>query len=334
MTQKQKIAVLGAGSWGSALSKCLVENGHQVIIYGNNAEDIDEINTKHTNYRYLKNIMLPEQLKATTSLEEAITDAEYILFVVPTNVMRIVAKQVKQILKHKPIIIHAGKGLEKETHLRISEVLKEELEGCYQDIVVLSGPSHAEEVAKKDLTSITAASVNTRYAKQVQQLFMNDYFRVYTNTDVIGVELGAALKNIIAIGSGMLSGLGYGDNATAGLVTRGLAEISRLGAKLGANPLTFIGLSGVGDLIVTCTSVHSRNWQLGYKIAKGEDVQKALDEIGMIVEGMFTVQVVVNWIKDLHIEMPITQSIYNILYQHKSVQDEITKLMLRTGKSE
>lgn len=334
MTEVKKIAVLGAGSWGSALAKCLVENGHTVTMYGNNEMDINEINQYHTNNRYLKDIVLPTELKATLDLEAAVQDVDYVLFVVPTKAMRTVAQLVKPYLKNKPIIIHAGKGLEKDTHLRISQVLAEELSGVYQDIVVLSGPSHAEEVAKKDLTSITAACFNELSAKSVQSLFINDYFRVYTNNDVVGVELGAALKNIVAIGAGILSGLGYGDNAKAGLITRGLAEISRLGIALGANPLTFIGLSGVGDLIVTCTSVHSRNWQLGYKIGQGQTTQEALQAIDMVVEGMFTVEVVYHWLQQLTIEMPITQAIYRILYDNNNAKDEITKLMLRTAKSE
>ena len=268
-----KIAVLGAGSWGTALSQVLVENGHHVVVWGNDASVAEDINHHHQNSRYLKNIILPKELKATINLSEALKDVEMILIVLPTAAIRSVMKQLVpylEVMPNKPLLVHATKGLEQGTHLRISEVIQEVIHPTlYQALVVLSGPSHAEEVAKHDITTITAASDKFDAAKQVQEVFMNQYFRVYTNQDIVGVELGAALKNIIALGAGVLSGAKYGDNAKAALITRGLAEISRLGIRLGADPLTFIGLSGVGDLVVTCTSPHSRNWQAGNLLAKG-----------------------------------------------------------------
>ncbi|MBS4750488.1 NAD(P)H-dependent glycerol-3-phosphate dehydrogenase [Granulicatella sp. zg-ZJ] len=332
---KQKIAVLGAGSWGTALATCLVENGHDVCLWGNNQDDIDCINEYHKNERYLKDILLPEQLRATINLNEALEQVDCILFVVPTNAIRQVAQQVNMAITSKPYIVHASKGLEQGSHKRISQILSETLDkDVYKDIVVLSGPSHAEEVARKDLTTITAACQNNQSAKYVQSLFMNKYFRIYTNEDVVGVEYGAALKNIIALGAGIVAGLGYGDNAKAALVTRGLAEITRFGMYFGAEPLTFIGLSGVGDLIVTCTSVHSRNWQLGYRLGKGLSLQEAMEEIDMAVEGVWTTKATYEIAHQEQIDMPITKAIYEVLYHNKNVKQAIVELMARDGKSE
>lgn len=333
-----KVAVLGTGSWGTALAKVLVENRHEVIMWGRDEVAIDEINQSHTNQRYLKNINLPTHLSATTDLLDALNHVEFILVVVPTSAMRSVMEQVAQVLEltgNQPIIVHATKGLEPHTHLRMSQVIEEVLTpAMYQAIVVLSGPSHAEEVARQDITTITAASVDITAAKKVQSLFMCSYFRVYTNQDVIGVELGAALKNIIALGAGLLVGLGYGDNAKAGLVTRGLAEITRLGVKLGADPLTFLGLSGVGDLVVTCTSPHSRNWQAGNLLAKGLSKEAVEHEIDMVIEGISTTEVAFELAQELAVELPITNAIYSLLYHGVSANEAIEMLMAREGKQE
>ena len=332
---KQKIAILGAGSWGTALAMVLKDNGHDVCLWGNNASQIEEINTNHTNHQYLPEVILNEEIYATTDLEKALAGANAVLFVLPTKVIRLVAKQVAPLLEDNPVIIHASKGLEQESYLRISEILKQELsEEKYEDIVVLSGPSHAEEVAKKDLTTITAACTELSSAKVVQQLFSNSYFRVYTNTDVIGVELGAALKNVIAVGAGALHGLGYGDNAKAALMTRGLAEISRLGIAFGADPLTFIGLSGVGDLIVTCTSIHSRNWRAGDQLGQGKSLDDILANMGMVVEGVETCKAAYKLAQEKGIEMPITNAVYNILYNGENIKTEVLQLMERERKSE
>lgn len=332
---KQKISVLGAGSWGTALAMVLVENGHDVTIWGNKETQINEINEKHTNTHYLKEITLPTELVATINLEEAIKDADAVLFVVPTKAMRDVSKQFNEVCQNKPIVIHASKGLEQDTHKRITEVLEEEISPSHREaIVVLSGPSHAEEVAVKDVTTITAASSSMEAAEYVQKLFSNDYFRVYTNSDVIGVEMGAALKNIIALGSGALKGLGYGDNARAAIMTRGLAEISRLGVAMGANPLTFIGLSGVGDLAVTCASEHSRNFRAGYLLGKGNSLDDVLDNMGMIVEGVYTTKAAYELAQERQIEMPITEAIYDVIYNHKDVSSTVKNIMLREHKSE
>jgi len=334
---RQKVAVLGAGSWGTALSMVLDENGHEVRLWGNDPEQAKEINEQHTNAHYLPGAKLSEAIVAYTDLKAAIANADALLFVLPTKAIRVVAKEVAGLLddQNKPHLIHASKGLEQDTHKRISVIIQEEIPAeKYDSLVVLSGPSHAEEVAKKDITTITAASENEEAAGYVQKLFMNPYFRVYRNTDVIGVELGAALKNIIAVGAGALHGLGYGDNAKAALMTRGLAEISRLGIAFGADPLTFIGLSGVGDLIVTGTSRHSRNWRAGDLIGKGHDLDEVLNNMGMVVEGVATTKAAYELAQEKGIEMPITEAIYKVLYEKVDVKKAIEELMLREGKAE
>ncbi|EDP69101.1 NAD(P)H-dependent glycerol-3-phosphate dehydrogenase [Carnobacterium sp. AT7] len=331
----KKVAVLGAGSWGTALAMVLEENGNDVHLWSHKAKQADEINLKHTNKLYLPAVVLAENIKATSHIEEAIKDADIIVFVIPTKAIRDVASKVAPLLTKPTIIVHASKGLEQESHKRISEILEEEIpESKRQAVVALSGPSHAEEVAVKDLTTITAASTNEEATKVVQDLFMTDYFRVYTNDDIIGVELGAALKNIIAVGAGALQGLGYGDNAKAALMTRGLAEISRLGVAFGADPMTFLGLSGVGDLIVTCTSVHSRNWRAGHMLGKGNSLKEVLESMGMVVEGIATTKAAYELAQQKGIEMPITAAIYEVLYNEANVEDIIVSLMKRDGKSE
>lgn len=336
-----KVSIIGTGSWGTALAKVLSENGHEVTMWGRKQTTVDDINEQHMNASYLPGISLPANIQATSSLAESILDAHVILLVIPTNAIRAVAIRINELLKaqsaSRPIIVHASKGLEMTSELRISQVIEQAMDrDHYEALVVLSGPSHAEGVARRDVTTLTAASYSLEAAKVVQQAFMNAYFRVYTNSDVIGVELGGALKNIIAVGAGIIDGLDYGDNAKAALITRGLAEISRLGVAMGADPLTFIGLSGVGDLIVTCTSSHSRNFQAGRLIAKGYSVEEVNQAINMVVEGILTVKVAYQLAKGHHIDMPITEMLYRALYQDKgiTVQVAIEELMLREGKQE
>ena len=314
-----KIAVLGAGSWGTILANLLVENGHQVELWGNDPKKVAEINEQHTNTHYLPDFKIDPQLHATIDLNVALDQVDVVLFVIPTQAIRAVAEQIVPVMiakKVKPVIVTASKGLEQGTHKRISEVLTEAIpETNRNGIVVLSGPSHAEDVAQKDITTLTAASSDLIQAQWIQEIFMNDYFRLYTNPDVVGVEMGAALKNVIALGAGALNGLGYGDNTKAALMTRGLAEISRLGVAMGANPLTFIGLSGVGDLIVTGTSVHSRNWRAGNALGKGQKLADVLANMGMVVEGVATCKAAYELAQQRSVDMPITRAIYNVLYE-------------------
>lgn len=331
----EKIAILGPGSWGTALAQVLNDNGHQVCLWGDSQEQIDEINQKHTNTRYFKDIVIDEKIKATTDLKEVLKDVNAILFVVPTKVTRLVAKQVAETLDHKVIMMHASKGLEPGTHERLSTVISEEVPAeLRSEIVVVSGPSHAEETIVRDITLITAASRDLEAAKYVQALFSNHYFRLYTNSDVIGVETAGALKNIIAVGAGALHGLGYGDNAKAAVITRGLAEITRLGVKLGADPLTYSGLSGVGDLIVTGTSVHSRNWRAGDALGRGEKLEDIERNMGMVIEGISTTKVAYEIAQELGVYMPITTAIYKSIYEGAGIKESILGMMSNEFRSE
>lgn len=332
---KQKIAVLGPGSWGTALAQVLNDNGHEVRIWGNIAEQIDELNQNHTNTRYFKDVVLDEAIIGYHDLSEALDGVDAVLFVVPTKVTRLVAKQVAEVLKHKVTIMHASKGLEPGTHERLSTILEEEIPAERRsEIVVVSGPSHAEETIVRDITLITAASKDIASAKYVQELFSNRYFRLYTNTDVIGVETAGALKNIIAVGAGALHGLGYGDNAKAAIITRGLAEITRLGVAMGASPLTYSGLSGVGDLIVTGTSVHSRNWRAGDALGRGEKLETIEQNMGMIIEGISTTKVAYEIAQELDVYMPITTAIYRTIYEGADIKESILEMMSNEFRSE
>ena len=333
--KKQTIAVLGPGSWGTALSQVLNDNGHEVRIWGNIPDQIDEINSQHTNKRYFKDILLDENIKAYHDLEETLKNVDAVLFVVPTKVTRLVAQQVAKVLDHKVVIMHASKGLEPDSHKRLSAILEEEIPvDLRSEVVVVSGPSHAEETIVRDITLITAASKDLETAQYVQNLFSNHYFRLYTNTDVIGVETAGALKNIIAVGAGALHGLGFGDNAKAAIIARGLAEITRLGVALGANPLTYSGLSGVGDLIVTGTSVHSRNWRAGNALGRGESLADIEANMGMVIEGISTTRAAYELAQELGVYMPITQAIYRVIYEGVNIKEAITDIMNNEFKAE
>lgn len=329
-----KVAVLGAGSWGTALSIVLADNNHQVRLWSHKKEQVDVINDTHLNSKYL-NVELPNEIKAYSNIKEAITDVDAILIVVPSSAIREVSQKINSFLKDDVLIIHATKGIEPETSKRVSQIMSEELTSIQaKDIVVLSGPSHAEEVGLRLPTTVTVASNNIEKAEITQHLFFNENFRVYTSDDVIGVELGGALKNIIALGAGISDGLNFGDNAKAALITRGLAEITRLGVSLGANPLSFLGLSGVGDLIVTSTSNHSRNWRAGNLIGKGHSLETVLDEMGMVVEGVRTTKAAYLFSIQKNVEMPITHALYEILYNNAEPKKVVEQLMTRAKKDE
>lgn len=331
--KREKITVIGAGSWGTALAMVLCDNDHEVRLWGHNPEQIEEINQHHTNAKYLSDVLLPEGLVGYSSLKDALDGIETIVLAVPTKAIREVLGQIKSI-RHEPLtIVHVSKGIEPDTLLRITEIIEEEMpNGALKDVVVLSGPSHAEEVSRKNITTVTVASKDIQAAEKVQDLFINSYFRVYTNPDVIGVEIGGALKNIIALAAGITDGLGYGDNSKAALMTRGLAEIARLGTKMGASPLTFSGLAGIGDLIVTCTSVHSRNWRAGNLLGQGQSLQAVLDNMGMVVEGVRTTKAAYQLAERYGVKMPITTALYNVLFNNANPKDEVDNLMSR-GKT-
>ncbi|MCM3065917.1 MULTISPECIES: NAD(P)H-dependent glycerol-3-phosphate dehydrogenase [Priestia] len=332
----EKIAVLGAGSWGTALGFVLADNGHDVRIWGHRQEIIDGINEMHENKKYLPGVELPMTMRGYTSLEEAILGVETVILAVPTKAIREVLQSLEEVATNPLTIVHVSKGIEPDTLLRISEMIEQEMEPAkLQDVVVLSGPSHAEEVSRRQPTTVTSSSKNMKAAEKVQDLFNNhQYFRVYTNPDVIGVEIGGALKNIIALAAGITDGLGYGDNAKAALITRGLAEIARLGSVLGANPLTFSGLTGIGDLIVTCTSVHSRNWRAGNMLGKGHKLEEVLDNMGMVVEGVRTTKAAYQLAEKYDVKMPITQALYDVLFNDVSAKAAVDSLMSRTKTHE
>ncbi len=329
-----KIAVLGGGSWGTALANLLADNGYQINIYDISEPKVREINQEREN-SFLPGYKLSDEITATTNLKEAIEDVIVVIVVVPSHVVRDVAKQLKGLLSEDVIIVSAAKGVEAKTFYRMSEVLKEELSDKLADnIVALSGPTHAEEVISKNPTTIVAANENKEIAQKVQDIFMTDYFRVYTNPDIVGVELGGAIKNIIAVASGISAGLGYGDNAMAALITRGIAEIKRLGIALGAEAMTFSGLTGLGDLVVTCASEHSRNRRVGYKIGSGKRLDEALDEMKMVAEGVKAAKVAHALAEKYEVEMPLAEQVYQVLFEDKNPEEAVSDLMMRGKKYE
>ncbi len=331
----KKVAVIGAGSWGTAIAFVLADNGHHTTLWARRKEQVKEINEQSTNERYLPNVSLPTSLRATSSLEEAVKDVDAIVLAVPTVAMREVAQTIASFLDEPQLFVHVSKGIEPGSLKRISEMIEEEIPGSKRRAVIaLSGPSHAEEVVKRQPTTVTAASVDHEAAKIVQDLFMNNYFRVYTNDDIIGVELGGALKNVIALGAGATDGIGYGDNAKAALITRGLAEMTRLGVAMGAHPLTFSGLSGLGDLIVTCTSEHSRNWRAGNRLGRGQSLEEVTEGMGMVIEGVRTTKAAYELAEKYHVSMPITSAIYNVLFRDVTPKEAVDRLMERDKKEE
>ncbi|QYY43839.1 NAD(P)H-dependent glycerol-3-phosphate dehydrogenase [Aneurinibacillus thermoaerophilus] len=331
----EHVAVIGAGSWGTALSTVLAENHERVVLWARRKELAQEMNDMRENRRYLPGIRLSENIVADASIERAVQDKTLILLVVPSHAMRETVRSLAPYLRKNAILVHATKGMEIDSLKRMSEVIKEEVpEHFHGRIAVLSGPSHAEEVGLKAPTTVVVASERIQIAEEVQDALITNHFRVYTNPDVVGVEIGGALKNIIALGAGVSDGLNFGDNAKAALLTRGLAEISRLGIKLGANPLTFTGLAGVGDLVVTATSRHSRNWRAGNMLAQGFTPNEIISRMGMVVEGIKTTQAVHRLAQELKVEMPITRELHALLFENKAPREAVRDLMGRVRRHE
>lgn len=328
----KRITLLGGGSWGTALSKLLSENGHDVTVWLRDEEQCRTLSAERVNKKYLPNVKIPENIKFTSNINEAVKDAELLLIVTPTQMIRSILKQIKEEHKTNKIIINASKGIERGTMCLVSDIVKEETTNCI--FAALSGPSHAEEVGLSMPTAITIACDNKEVAESIQDAFMSTYFRVYTNEDVIGAEIGGALKNIIALGAGISDGVGYGDNAKAALMNRGIVEIARLGIAMGADVHTFYGLSGIGDLIVTCTSKHSRNWNAGYLIGQGLSKDEAINKVGMVVEGIPTTYAAYELSKKLNVDMPIVDAMYDVLENNADVKETVNKLMLRDKKEE
>lgn len=331
-----KVAVLGTGSWATALSQVLTDNGHTALMYGIDSKEIEDINSHHQNCKFFSDITFSDKIRATASLEEAMMDASYILITVPTKFVRSVLEQVKPYIRKPITIINASKGFDLTTRKRISETIREVIDSTIRhEVVSLIGPSHAEEVILRQLTTVCAVSLDMSRAKDVQHLFSNEYFRVYRHNDEIGAEYGVALKNVIAIASGAASGLGYGDNTRAALITRGLAEITRFGLKKGGRSETYLGLTGIGDLIVTCASTHSRNFMAGYQIGKADSAKHFLETNQTTVEGIRTCQVIYEDLKNYpDLEMPITEAIYKVIYEGKRPSEIVKALMIRELKEE
>nr|WP_069650184.1 NAD(P)H-dependent glycerol-3-phosphate dehydrogenase [Caloranaerobacter ferrireducens] len=326
------IGVLGGGSWGTALALLLANKGYHVDLWVRDIDQCNYMKEARENKKYLPNVKLSDNINVTNDIEEAVYRKNIILLAVPSHAVRETIKKFKTQLKEQPILVNVAKGIETDTLLRVSEIVKQELPTI--EYTVISGPSHAEEVSRDIPTAVVAASTNKKTAEYIQEVFMTPRFRVYTNPDVIGVELGGALKNVIALGAGISDGLGYGDNTKAALMNRGIIEISRLGEKMGANKKTFAGLSGIGDLIVTCTSLHSRNRRAGIKIGQGASLEEAIKSVGMVVEGVRTTKAAYELSRKYNVKMPITEEIYGVLYEGKDVRYSVFNLMMRDKKHE
>lgn len=329
------ITIFGSGTWGTALAQVLADNGHDPLIYGITKAQVDDINLNHQNTKYFgTNIILPEKIKATTDLDAAINYSDIYVLSVPTAALHALLESINARLTKPVLIINTAKGFDTEKIMRISEVVRELVGPQYLNAFVsLIGPSHAEEVILRMLTMITATSTNLGDATFVQTLFANDYMRVYTQTDEVGAELGVAYKNAIALASGALAGLGYGDNARAALITRGLAEMVRFGSHFGGEMSTYMGLTGLGDLIVTCNSVHSRNFQAGYEIGKA-GAEKFFATNTKTVEGIRTTKIIHGVAKQLGIKVPIIDAIYSVIFENEDPRSAIQKLMSRPLISE
>lgn len=329
---EKKVAVLGAGSWGTALAVTLSGKGHDVHMWDINPEHVKALQADRENRKYLPGVLFNEHLHPVFQPEDAIKGADIVLFSAPAQHFRSALEAAQPYLKPEMTLVNVAKGIEQKSLMRLSQIAKEKLpEAKY---VVLSGPSHAEEVGRAMPTTVVAASEEIKLAEYVQDVFMTENFRVYTNSDVAGVEFGGALKNIIALGAGISDGMGFGDNAKAAMMTRGMTEMSRLGVALGAKETTFAGLTGMGDLIVTCTSMHSRNRRCGIMIGEGQKPSEATKNVGMVVEGMFTTEAAYELAKQTGVEMPITEAIFNVINEKIDAREAVRALMTRSRKNE
>ena len=328
----KNIGVIGAGSWGTALAKLLSDNGHRVTVYSAIASEIDMLNEYHEQKEKLPGVMLPEEMVFTADLEEAMKDKDILVLAVPSPFTRSTAKNMSRYAKKGQLIVSVAKGIEDGTFHTLSEIIKEEIKDSR--VVVLCGPTHAEEVGKGVPTAIVAGSVDEDDALLVQDVFMNKYFRVYTSDDPYGMELGGALKNVIALAAGIADGLGYGDNTKAALITRGIHEVARLGVACGGKRETFEGLTGIGDLIVTCASMHSRNRRAGILIGQGRTADEAMAEVKQVVEGVYSAKAAMHLSAKYGVDMPIVQEVNRVLFENKKPADALVDLMTRDRKSE
>jgi len=332
----KNVAVLGGGSFGTALALVLDTAGNNVRIWAREAEVVQGINENNRNPAYLSEVELPPKIKAYSNIEETIEGAEIVLLATPSHTVRDIAGKIKDLLRGDEIVVTVSKGIEVDTFLTMSQVLVQVLDGkiLEDNIGVLYGPSHAEEVSKLRPTAIVASAYSQRTARTIQQAFITPMFRVYLNLDIIGVEIGGSIKNIMAIAAGIIDGISLGDNAKAALITRGLHEMKRMGAMLGAHSDTFSGLTGLGDLIVTCNSTHSRNWNVGYRVGKGEKLDDVVKSMNMVAEGIKTTKAVHNWAVKHNVDLPITSSVFKILFRDVDPKEVLFELMTRDPKDE
>lgn len=327
-----RVGVIGAGSWGIALAKLLDGNGHQVTVWSIIKEEIEMLQKEHEHKDKLPGVKLSENMIFTNDLEEAMKDKDILVLAVPSPYTRSTAHSMASYLKDGQIIVNVAKGIEEHTMLTLSQIIEEELPTA--QVAVLSGPSHAEEVGRGIPTTIVVGAKKKETAEYLQNIFMNNVFRVYISPDVLGIELGAALKNVVALSAGIADGLGYGDNTKAALITRGITEIARLGTAMGGRFETFCGLTGIGDLIVTCASMHSRNRRAGILIGQGKTMQEAMDEVKMVVEGVYSAKAAMELSKKYGVDMPIIEQVNLVLFEGKPAAEAVKDLMLRDKKIE
>ena len=332
----KKITVIGAGSFGTALSIVLARAGNKVQLWARESEVAYGINNHHRNPSYISDVTLPDSITCHTDLKDCLDNPEMVVFATPSHVMREVAQKIKPFLSGEEMVVSVAKGIENKTYQTMSQVLSEVLRGKIIDdhIGVLSGPSHAEEVSTFKPTTVVASGNSKRTTEIIQDTFLTPMFRVYLNFDIVGVEIGGAVKNIMAIAAGVIDGAELGDNAKAALMTRGLHEMKRLGMQLGASQDTFSGLSGMGDLVVTCTSEHSRNRYVGYNIGRGKKLDEIISQMNMVAEGVKTTRSVLEWSRELKVEMPITRAVYQVLFEQEDPKDVLYDLMTRNPKEE
>ncbi len=328
----KQIGIIGAGSWGLALAKLLNENGHNIILWTINKDDIEEFNNTRSINKYLKDITFDENIKITDDKKSVIENKDIVITALPSSVTVQILNEFKKYFKEGQVIVNVSKGFHKETKERLSVAIKKVVPMC--EVAVLSGPSHAEEVAKCMYTAVVIATPNIELQKELSEIFTSEYFRVYGNKDIVGVEIGGALKNIIALAVGVTNGLGQGDNAMAALMTRSMMEVAKVGISMGANPFTFIGLSGFGDLVVTCSSQHSRNRRAGNLLGQGHNFDEVKKEIGMVIESFDCLLIVKDLIDEHNIEAPIIENLYEIVFEESNPKEVIKRLMQRSSKFE
>ena len=326
------VSVIGAGSWGIALALVLAKNGNNVTVWSIVKEEIDMLNEKREHVDKLPGVPLPEDMVFTTDLEEAIKGKEVLVLAVPSVFTRSTANKMKEYVEEGQVIVNVAKGIEESTLMTLSEIIEEEIPQA--DVAVLSGPSHAEEVGRGIPTTIVVGAKTEETAIYLQNLFMNDVFRVYTSSDIMGMELGGSLKNVVALAAGIADGLGYGDNTKAALITRGIAEIARLGVAMGGKVESFNGLTGIGDLIVTCASVHSRNRKAGVLIGQGKTMDEAMKEVIMVVEGVYSAKAAMLLAQKHNVSMPIIEQVNLVLFENKSADEAVKDLMFRDKRVE